>query len=103
MDILDFLSRLPIANHLDTVSIQALSSELETKKLPHGAMLFTLGDAGDALYIVVSGKLQARIRTSDEAGTFVNVLGPGEFVGEMALLTAPPRSNLRDSSCEPWV
>ena len=43
MDRSDFLTCLPIFKHLDTEAAQALSAELEEKRLPAGATLFTQG------------------------------------------------------------
>ncbi len=92
MDILDFLTHLPISAQLDRDTIQALAAELESRNLSRGAVLFLQGDAGDAFYIVVSGKLQASVKSSADKKTFASVVMPGQFVGEMALLTAQPRS-----------
>lgn len=92
MNTLDFLSRLSIASYLDSTAIQALSTELELQKIPSGAVLFNQGDSGDALYVIASGRLRANICFAGEAGSFASDLGPGEFVGEMALLTGQPRS-----------
>jgi CRP-like cAMP-binding protein/GNAT superfamily N-acetyltransferase len=49
--------------------------------------LIRQGEAGDRLFIVVSGAMQALI-----GGKEVGRIGPGETVGEMALLDAEPRS-----------
>jgi predicted acylesterase/phospholipase RssA/CRP-like cAMP-binding protein len=92
MNTLDFLIRLPIADHLGLETLQSLAAELEPRNLPCGALLFSQGDTGDAFYIVVSGKLQASVRSSVDEKTFVSVVTSGQFVGEMALLTAQPRS-----------
>jgi predicted acylesterase/phospholipase RssA/CRP-like cAMP-binding protein len=89
---LDFLTHLPISSQLDRETIQALATELEPRNLLCNAVLFSQGDAGDAFYIVVSGKLQASVQSSADEKTFVSVVTPGQFVGEMALLTAQPRS-----------
>lgn len=57
-----------------------------------GEVLFTAGDAGDSLYVVVSGRL--RVLVTDAAGTprAVRELGRDEIVGELALLTGEART-----------
>src|SRR4029078_6741752 len=59
------------------------------------------GDAGDALYVVVSGRLSVVVGTTPHDERSIAEIGRGETVGEMALLTGAPRSAtvraLRDS------
>ncbi len=92
MDTLDFLAQLPIASQLERDTLQALAAGLEPGKVSSGTVLFSQGDAGDALYIVVSGRLQARVCSASDGRIFISLITPGQFVGEMALLTNQPRS-----------
>jgi CRP-like cAMP-binding protein len=55
--------------------------------LEAGAQLFLKGDVGDSLYVITAG----RVRVHDGELTY-NELGPGDVVGEMAVLDAEPRS-----------
>ena len=58
-----------------------------------GAMVFRQGQQGDRLYIVKTGVLE--ILASPEGGAEavpVAYLGPGEVLGELALLTGSPRT-----------
>ncbi|MBI4422519.1 MAG: cyclic nucleotide-binding domain-containing protein [Elusimicrobia bacterium] len=55
--------------------------------------VFTQGSKGDAFYIVHTGRVAVQIKK----GWFswrktVTTLGPGDFFGEMALLSSDPRS-----------
>jgi EmrB/QacA subfamily drug resistance transporter len=52
-----------------------------------GDWLFHAGDVGDAMYIVVRGKLEVHV-----GDHVVARLGPGSVVGELALLTGEPRN-----------
>lgn len=62
------------------------------KSVEKGALIFSQGDDGDALYGVASGRV--RIFTADDKGHEVslNVLGPGDTFGEIALLDGLPRT-----------
>ncbi|MBI4524703.1 MAG: anion permease [Deltaproteobacteria bacterium] len=61
--------------------------------LPRGTELFHEGDPGDAFYLVAKGKMGIYASPgADGTETRVAVLGPGDPVGEMALLTNSPRS-----------
>src|SRR5918994_1738169 len=58
-----------------------------------GALVVRQGDPGDRLYIVKSGVLEVLAARADGGdATAVAYLGPGEVLGELALLTGSPRS-----------
>ena len=58
-----------------------------------GEVVFSQGDEGDRLYIVKSGALEVLASPTDAAEPIpVAYLGPGEVLGELALLTGSPRS-----------
>src|SRR6185437_11493411 len=58
------------------------------------------GDPGDALYIVLQGRV--RIATTDHFGRerVLAFYGPGEFFGDMAVLTGAPRSASASASTD---
>ncbi|MDQ3121258.1 MAG: patatin-like phospholipase family protein [Actinomycetota bacterium] len=53
--------------------------------------LFHAGDAGDCLYVVVSGRMRV-LAERDGRIAVLNTLGPGAVIGELALLTGAQRS-----------
>ena len=59
--------------------------------LPAGARLFSAGDAGDAAYLIVTGQLEIVLERA-EGDLVLAHRGPGEIVGEMAILDHQPRS-----------
>ncbi len=73
-------------------TLRELEAELESEWIEAGTTLFRQGDPGDALYLVVSGRLRVSVDLSNEDPRFVTELGCGETVGEMALLDGKPRS-----------
>lgn len=77
---------------LEGDAIEGLLAEVEWVSLPGGATLFRQGDAADALYVVVSGRLVAVYEEEDGSERPVREIGRGENVGELALLTDEPRS-----------
>jgi anion transporter len=68
-----------------------LVSEFDELEVPAGRTVFSQGDPGDALYVIVSGAVEVR-GERDGQGERVAVLGPGDCLGEMALVTGDPRS-----------
>lgn len=77
---------------LPDASIHAIANLAHRHAIEKGALVFSQGDEGDALYGVASG--QIRIYTADEKGheVFLNILGPGDTFGEIALLDGLPRT-----------
>jgi CRP-like cAMP-binding protein len=58
-----------------------------------GAVVFRQGDRGDRLYIVRAGVVEVVATPADGSEpTPVAYMGPGEVIGELALLTGSPRS-----------
>jgi NTE family protein len=77
---------------LDADATASLLDQLEPLALPGGRTLMAQGDAGDAMYIVVRGRLRAYVRDGDGAPRLVREMSRGEIIGEMSLITDEPRS-----------
>jgi HEAT repeat protein len=56
-----------------------------------GAILFKVGDEGHELFIIATGKMKV-IKDADSAPKVLAVRGPGEFIGEMAIIESAQRS-----------
>jgi CRP-like cAMP-binding protein len=73
--------------------LKAVLAQGRLEEFGPGAMVFRQGQQGDRLYIVKTGVLE--ILASPEGGAEavpVAYLGPGEVLGELALLTGSPRT-----------
>jgi CRP/FNR family cyclic AMP-dependent transcriptional regulator len=57
------------------------------QELPAGSTLFAEGDPGDMVYVILDGEVEVLIRNER-----IDLLGPGEIFGEMALIDAKTRS-----------
>jgi CRP-like cAMP-binding protein len=72
--------------------LEWLETEVQWAALPRDTILMREGDAADCVYFVVSGRLVAYAERQDETRLVLNEMGPGESVGEMALLGMGPRT-----------
>lgn len=70
---------------MDLTGLFASSSE--KINYSQGDTIFEAGDPGDAMYVVLEGRVD--IRLGDRT---LNTIGPGEVFGEMALIDSKPRS-----------
>ncbi len=77
---------------LDPPALRLLRNELQWVELAAGQTLMAQGDAGDCMYLVISGRLRAYIRGADGMERLVREMARGQVVGEMALYTDDVRS-----------
>jgi len=94
------LERAPLFGDLDLQTRASVASKLTHIAVPGGSTLFRAGDPGDALYLVLNGRLAVRPPGLPN-GQFIAELGADDIVGEMSLIGQRRRSNdvvaLRDS------
>ncbi|MEF3310910.1 peptidase domain-containing ABC transporter [Paenibacillus sp. GYB004] len=83
-----FLKSNTVLSHIDHATLRSLLDRLEVRHYEPEACLVLEGEAGDAFYIMKSGS--ALVEKGPEA-TIVNRLYPGDFFGELALLTGEAR------------
>jgi NTE family protein len=82
---------IPLLRDLPDESLKSIAVRLKQEQYPRGAVIFREGDAGDAMYLVESGQLEVSTGNGDTEEALA-YLGPGSFVGEIALLLGQPRS-----------
>jgi predicted acylesterase/phospholipase RssA/CRP-like cAMP-binding protein len=97
-----WLSESTLFRRFRTEQLRSIESHFSFLDLPGQHTLFHAGDHADALYVVVTGRLQAYRKDASGAETVLGEVGPGEVVGEMALLSGEGRTAsvraVRDSS-----
>ena len=88
----DTLRTVPLFESLDNEAAATICSLLATEDRQPAQTLFRAGDAGDAMYLIESGKIQISMKSSSGEELILAVLGHGDFFGEMALIDGKPRS-----------
>jgi CRP-like cAMP-binding protein len=84
------LAATPLFSGMAQEALEALVAELQLVQLVRGETLFREGDPGDALYVVVEGEIA--VQAEGPPRVEMARLGPGAFLGEVALMTDQPRS-----------
>ena len=82
----------PFFAALSSAAIKELLPELALTQVLGGEILFRAGDNGDAMYVVLSGRMRASVERTDGSEEMIREIARGESVGELALLTGEPRS-----------
>jgi CRP-like cAMP-binding protein len=88
---IEFLRRLTLFSELPEADLAALYQRAEPMTLPAGEWLIREGDMGDALYVVLEGAIEITKRSGEQEVVLAE-RGPGEVIGEMALLELTPRT-----------
>ncbi len=82
----DLVAKVPFFNTVGASVIADVARLLRPRDYPARAAVVRRGEAGESMYFIASGEVEVRLRP----GTVR--LGPGEFFGEIALLTGEPRN-----------
>lgn len=86
------LNRMHLFSELNPSDTDILTSHGTTRTYPANSILINEGDETDSLYVLLEGEV--KVYASDENGkeVILNILGPGEYFGELALVDNEPRS-----------
>ena len=86
------LRNVPLFSMLPEGQLQLLTQVLSRKAYPKSSTIIAAGDATDAMYIVVSGRLKVLMSDKEGQEVILAILNQGEFFGEMGLIAQAPRS-----------
>jgi uncharacterized membrane protein len=86
------LAEVQLFSLLDEKERQTLAGILETKHFDKGDTLFSFGDAGDCLYVVSSGRVEAYVENTEGEKIVLAAMEPGELVGEISLFDGGSRT-----------
>lgn len=91
-DFPDALHPIPLLSNLSEAALRRVLGTLVLRRLPAGALVIREGEPGHSFFFVAGGRL--RVFATDGLGrqTELAELGEGAVFGEMALISAQPRS-----------
>jgi CRP/FNR family cyclic AMP-dependent transcriptional regulator len=88
----EILAKVPLFSGLPAEERERLGRRLSPRRYTRGTVIFLEGDAGTALCLIVEGRIRIQLTEADGREVVLNVYGPGEIFGELALLDGEPRS-----------
>jgi len=86
------ISNCSLFDGLSADQIDFLASLTRRRHYNNGEYVIRHGDTGEDLFIIESGKVTAQVKGPDGRPKTINELGPGEYFGEIGLLTGGQRS-----------
>ena len=84
---LEMLKRVPLFERLGKGDLARLGQLADEVEIPADKVLMREGETGSEMFVIESGRVRV-----DRAGGPTSELGPGDWFGEMALLTHAPRT-----------
>jgi NTE family protein len=79
----------PLLALLPSGTLDRLIGESAVAEYPKGTVIFREGDPGEAIYLIISGRCEARA-AGDGTSHVEEVFGPGDTLGERAFLNREP-------------
>lgn len=93
-------SRVSIFSMLSPGDVEQLVKIVTVKKYGADAAVFFQGEPSDSLYMLLKGSVKVTSASEEGVEKILDILGPGEIFGELAMLDGHPRS-ATVTTCEP--
>jgi len=84
---IELIKTVPLFGELSKAQLAQVASLADEVGLPEGKVLTREGERGREFFILIDGQVEVR-----RNGRRLRTLGPGEFVGELALISDRPRT-----------
>jgi len=86
------LREVPLFSEMDEQEVAGIREIMEEMKFKPGQVIIREGETGDLFYVITEGQVEVIIRDADGSDVILHAAGPGEFFGELSMLTNEPRS-----------
>jgi CRP/FNR family cyclic AMP-dependent transcriptional regulator len=86
------LARSALFEDLDAAALRDLAALARRRHYPAGAPICIEGESDGSLFIIATGRVRISAGSSDGDERHLNELGPGDLIGEIALLDGASRS-----------
>jgi len=84
---IDLIKRVPLFSRCTKKELAAIAGEADELVLPEGRTLARQGATGSEFVVIVEGSAEVR-----KNGRKINLLGAGDFLGEIALISGAART-----------
>src|SRR5438094_981327 len=91
-DLHGILRGTDLLSSVSTADLEAVAAGSRVRTFRRGQILFTAGDPGDTVIVVISGRVKVVVRSADGGELTLAVIGPGGMFGELGVADGGPRS-----------
>jgi len=89
---MSIIKEVPIFRELPQEAIDWLAERAKTRHYPKGTIVLAEGQSGNELFVIQSGRSKVFVSNSDGRELVLYHAGPGDYVGELAIMDDQPRS-----------
>ena len=86
------LHEVPLFSEMDEQEVAGIRAIMEEMKFKAGQVIIREGELGNLFYVITEGYAEIIIRDAGGAELVLHKAGPGDFFGELSMLTSEPRS-----------
>ena len=86
------LREIPLFSEMDEQEVNGIRAIMDELKFSPGQVIIREGELGDLFYVITEGHAEVIIRDADGSDVILHESGPGDFFGELSMLTSEPRS-----------
>jgi CRP/FNR family cyclic AMP-dependent transcriptional regulator len=96
------LGKLPLFAGLQASSLEILADSSRSISVKKGQFVFLQDDTSEKVYLVRTGLISIILESQDGRKLVINEMRPGDFFGEVGVLTKQPRSSsvIARTDCE---
>jgi len=87
------LAKAGIFQGVDPDAALSLGSHMETVEYQRGSSIFSEGELGDRLYVILAGKIKLGRHSPDGRENLLAVMGPSDMFGELTVFDEFGRSS----------
>jgi CRP/FNR family transcriptional regulator, cyclic AMP receptor protein len=91
-DVVGILRQTDLLRSAPTPDLEGVVAASRLRTYRRGQVVFTTGDPGDTLIVVISGQVKIVVRSADGGELTLTVVGPGGTLGEVSVADGGPRS-----------
>jgi uncharacterized membrane protein len=77
---------------MDEQEIAGIRSIMDVMKFTPGQVIIREGDTGSLFYVITEGRAEVIIHDANGSDVILHEVGPGDFFGELSMLTNEPRT-----------
>jgi CRP/FNR family cyclic AMP-dependent transcriptional regulator len=91
-DVTDVLRTTDLLGSAPAADLEAIAAASRSRTFRRGQILFTAGDPGNTLIVVISGRVKVVVRSADGGELTLTVIAPGGVFGQLSVADGGPRS-----------
>ena len=91
-DVAGFLRGTDLLGSASAEDLRGVAAVSRARTFRRGQVVFSTGDPGDTLIVVLSGRVKVAVRSADGGELTLTIIQPGGVLGELSVADRGPRS-----------